>query len=697
MRGSILILLAIMLVLPVIATDNGYLSSTGHKIGFPERNGSNLAWQIHTPPTPLLETFDDQAISANNGNMIFLHESSYGDSDLKVLSVQARDDYGAEPRAHELYFYHPENDNIGSYYTSAESNQTNVVSAMDFETHDLIFVWEQWNDESDICEICISCDVWHLVNCPGLISSSHVVFSNNSNEQEFPCGLDNSFRNPQVHIGKAPSYAEDGKRRLYIFLSRPYMASRFQDVKGQFKILWCDFDTQDIEDGSMLEPDWNIVEFDVPTPPHPATSDPVSTYLSCDCRDDGLFGIYCWIDGSYESMPLGEENIFVLINENYCEGEWQTYSRFLGYEVESPLNHNRMPWLQGIDELYIAPVHAGNFNALWDDFGHFHIQMPFCLQGVQFRVPTRWPLMSQVRNVTYNHNSHQIFSVDVYPVSENPIEGDPVLPWDIDEDGIVDVMDYETGEVVPACCYPWPHWNEEYADTHNGIRLVCNQDEGWMACFWSDALKSWMYNNGYDLPEEANRPEIFFTTSGYWVVEWRQAQVLSGNPEDDDFVPEMEGKIPRDLILANTIPEFTNWSDGLLSIAYYNDNEYGFDDDSGGTIEYMSIQADCERPIETRNADVTPPQASISCFPNPFNPATTIRYNLPEDSPVNISIFNVKGQIVRRLVDEHQTAGNRSMEWNGKDDYQKNVSSGVYMIRMRTNGIEKTQKVMLLK
>lgn len=79
-------------------------------------------------------------------------------------------------------------------------------------------------------------------------------------------------------------------------------------------------------------------------------------------------------------------------------------------------------------------------------------------------------------------------------------------------------------------------------------------------------------------------------------------------------------------------------------------------------------------------------------FPNPFNPSTTIRYTLPQNSFVKLKVYNVIGQLVETLVDREQKAGRYSVDWNaGK------YSSGVYLYRLETTDFVETQKLLLLK
>ncbi|MDZ4122541.1 MAG: choice-of-anchor J domain-containing protein, partial [Candidatus Cloacimonadaceae bacterium] len=84
-------------------------------------------------------------------------------------------------------------------------------------------------------------------------------------------------------------------------------------------------------------------------------------------------------------------------------------------------------------------------------------------------------------------------------------------------------------------------------------------------------------------------------------------------------------------------------------------------------------------------------------FPNPFNPETTIRYSVADNSPVTLEIYNVKGQLVKTLVNEIKASGNHSVVWNGKDNRGTNVGSGVYFYKMRAGKFSSTRKMILMK
>ena len=87
----------------------------------------------------------------------------------------------------------------------------------------------------------------------------------------------------------------------------------------------------------------------------------------------------------------------------------------------------------------------------------------------------------------------------------------------------------------------------------------------------------------------------------------------------------------------------------------------------------------------------------IENYPNPFNPFTTIKYQLPNPSEVTLTVYNVIGQVIRTLVDEKQMAGYYSIQWDGKDETGQTVASGVYLYCLKTKDFVKSLKTILLR
>ena len=84
-------------------------------------------------------------------------------------------------------------------------------------------------------------------------------------------------------------------------------------------------------------------------------------------------------------------------------------------------------------------------------------------------------------------------------------------------------------------------------------------------------------------------------------------------------------------------------------------------------------------------------------YPNPFNPNTTIRYNLPQSTYVELRIYDVRGALVRTLVAGHQAAGEKQASWDGRLDSGLTAASGVYFYRLNTNKFNQTRKMILLR
>nr|MBC8214999.1 T9SS type A sorting domain-containing protein [Candidatus Neomarinimicrobiota bacterium] len=82
---------------------------------------------------------------------------------------------------------------------------------------------------------------------------------------------------------------------------------------------------------------------------------------------------------------------------------------------------------------------------------------------------------------------------------------------------------------------------------------------------------------------------------------------------------------------------------------------------------------------------------------NPFNPTTTIGYDLPKDTHVKLMVYNILGQSVITLIDASETAGSKNVVWHGKDSLGRDVSAGVYLVVLQSADFTATRKVVLLK
>ena len=86
-----------------------------------------------------------------------------------------------------------------------------------------------------------------------------------------------------------------------------------------------------------------------------------------------------------------------------------------------------------------------------------------------------------------------------------------------------------------------------------------------------------------------------------------------------------------------------------------------------------------------------------NAYPNPFNPATTLRYDLPEDMMVHITVYDMMGRVVNNLVRSMQNAGYKSIQWNATNNEGSPVSAGLYIYTIEAENFKQTKKMLLLK
>ena len=130
------------------------------------------------------------------------------------------------------------------------------------------------------------------------------------------------------------------------------------------------------------------------------------------------------------------------------------------------------------------------------------------------------------------------------------------------------------------------------------------------------------------------------------------------------------------------------------------DTSYGRYPDGADTWQFMNPTPGMAntQELSLNNNIVIPDQYMVyQNYPNPFNPVTTLRYDLPENSLVNITIYDMLGRQVKTLINHTQDAGYKSIIWDATNDYGKPVSAGIYLYRIQAGKYISTKKIVLLK
>lgn len=121
-----------------------------------------------------------------------------------------------------------------------------------------------------------------------------------------------------------------------------------------------------------------------------------------------------------------------------------------------------------------------------------------------------------------------------------------------------------------------------------------------------------------------------------------------------------------------------------------------YNENVDGKLTVQSIAPEFEVDVNFKNSVLPDAYALSENFPNPFNPSTSFALSLPEASDYSIRIFNVAGQLVKTL-EGHLDAGVHTLTWDGTNNQNSRVASGVYFMKAQANAFEATRKMLMIK
>jgi len=118
----------------------------------------------------------------------------------------------------------------------------------------------------------------------------------------------------------------------------------------------------------------------------------------------------------------------------------------------------------------------------------------------------------------------------------------------------------------------------------------------------------------------------------------------------------------------------------------------------GGDVYLLKTDANGLTSVEEKRPISIPDNFHLTQnFPNPFNSSTTVVYSIPKATNVELSIYDIRGRLVRNLARGEVTAGTYSVRWDGKDNSGKEVGSGIYLYRLKADGFIQTKRMVFLK
>jgi hypothetical protein len=184
---------------------------------------------------------------------------------------------------------------------------------------------------------------------------------------------------------------------------------------------------------------------------------------------------------------------------------------------------------------------------------------------------------------------------------------------------------------------------------------------------------------------------------GNFVIAYRYA--LNNNPRTGIFKVNDES---QNITMQNT-GDWSNWRTDSIAV-YLNSGPtntilFQSTGQDFGNLDQITVIPSKPAGVEwTAHYDVIPDNYQLyQNFPNPFNPETVIRYDLPKAGFVTIRVIDILGRTVKVLLNEVQKAGHRRITWDGKNESNKTVSSGIYFYELATDSYRRVKKMILVR
>ena len=270
-----------------------------------------------------------------------------------------------------------------------------------------------------------------------------------------------------------------------------------------------------------------------------------------------------------------------------------------------------------------------------------------------------------------NHDGSLVFSY----TTESDIKGSASVE-DIDGDGNLEIF-FGSND------------GKLYGIDHEGNDLI-----GWPYSTLAPVASSPVFfdldNDGSPeiISAEANGDLFALTTAGELISNF--AVPTNGSINGSFSIGDLDGDGDPEIAFGSSNSVFVIDVKSQHSGTHYWRMDRGNPHRTGNREDYHLVSVDSDISVLPQKFEVHP------SFPNPFNPVASLKYELPEDGYVSVEIYNLLGHLVTTLLSERQNAGIHTVSWNAKS-YIHSVSSGVYLIRIKTEDNVAVQKLVYLK
>jgi len=612
---------------------------------------------------------------------------------------------GAERRV--FYAYIDADGNVTAVDPISTNDITQGFPGLDIDcvTGNPFAAWHARVEPDNSYDVLSSYDLYHMMGSPGLWIDEFISIDNPEAGEPTTGFDDNEFIWPSLFCSDSSPLGEN-YRRVFVTGNNYANSHGALGLPSENVLLsYADFNTDDMNAQSTL--DWNyctVAQMDAWNAEDPIWMRP---YKGCVVQDN-LVAYAGYVFDNDATIS----DAFVLINENYGEGPFEYYASDFIFDQWNPLNEDGTAYLYSDEATPMTPyivsqefLEAGHMNIQFKDNNTkitWSGAMAITFDTLDGNGPGYYyPEWCQFypKEVVFDLNTHEFSLKDLYIEGADPDDHVPMVPWDLDEDGLVDSFDPNG---LPEWVYNWPILYPVDAFTYNKFKTVSTGN--WLVCVWSDGTKAKRFyhgNNAFAAWEAV--PEIAIIISADHGETWSEPIFMNAND-----TPELVGQIPSYVYPGDKIEIISNTPGnyhGKVQLFYLDDNDFGSSINgnglnNGGELMYAALDIEFDGPISSVDAEheLIPAAGFLTQnYPNPFNPTTTINYEIKEAGNVTIEVFNIKGQKVATLVNEYHTANNYSTVWNGMNDNNESVSSGIYFYEMNTGDYTSVKKMILMK
>jgi hypothetical protein len=592
--------------------------------------------------------------------------------------------------------------NSSSTLTNASSNEGYSSMYIDPVSQNPFFAWHSKYSQADAAtadqfyNVYLTADRYNLNNTPMNLFNRTKVIENSSDQY--------CYIWPSVFVSESPF---ENKRRIYVFTENSGNTN-YGRPSSRVKMAYADFDNS-LFTAENLSLQWNYINFDyldlIDNSQFYARAYPSFYVKDNQIVIGGLVyapkGVSAINDSTDIIYPA--HDVFFLINNNFGEGEFSLYRFNTARSVDNPLNQNGTPGSNGFHSFEVTsyPTIANNLSL--DNLNRVHYTANYVTSYLEDGTNNEenrkyFFASSSIKDLVFDISSQSLSIKDLYPKSNNPYDNLLFPCWDLNEDDLSDSYDSEGNwqaqfKQIPVYFYQDP--SDLYPYSY--FKQSKSPNRSWRAVIWSDCTKDYLLNEGDPnyLPYN-NIPELALVFSRDNGNTWSNPVYL--NSVD---TPQLDNTCLSFSYLAPEIEEI-DANTGRLHLMAQNLSEYAGALNPNTTvpsyISYLSIDVDFS---QFTGSDEVLPNNSVNClqqnYPNPFNPQTTISFSLAQTEKVKLSIYNIRGELVKELTNRQYETGLHKIIWNGKDSRGKNVASGIYYYKLLHNNTSEVRKMILLK